>query len=570
METTVTLERERRRRDLTDTMALTALDAVDAMVVITDTAGVIRYVNRAFTTATGYTPEEVLGDNPRVLNSGQHGQEFYAQMWRTVLDGGVWEGEVINRRKGGELYTDRMTISAVRDPDGEVSHFIAIKRDVSARVGDLLSASPYGVVHLGADGSLVYANERACVLLGRPFEELMGSGWQPSFTPHDARALELAVRATSRTGGVRAGDRVRVVTVGTRHLRVHLGALRPGDDTVLGCVLALEDVTAEVEATAALADRELFARTVLDTIESPTAVVDADGSIVHTNPAWRDGPPGDPLIGLAVGSNLLSLHPEPGTSGRDDPGLDPDHEPGLGPEAGTHDRAGTRETAHSAAQVIAAVREAVSVQGAKPRLVEHRSPGSRPRWWQVRVTHLPVLSGGAVISATDVTAMRRAQERSAVDAATDALTGVLNRRGLEEQLLTGPAHRPGPRAVLFIDLDRFKPVNDTYGHGIGDELLRSVASRLRQQIRDNDLLARMGGDEFVLVLTDIDAVAVQGAAERVAAALSEPFRLDRDLTVTIGASIGVATDDGDRDLESLMVEADAAMYAQKRRSIAAR
>lgn len=107
------------RPDLPQILAHAALDAAEAMVVITDTDGSIRYVNRAFTTITGDTYDEVVGGaTPRVLRSGQHDQPFYARLWATVLSGGTWEGEIINRRRNGELYTDRMTISPVRDADG--------------------------------------------------------------------------------------------------------------------------------------------------------------------------------------------------------------------------------------------------------------------------------------------------------------------------------------------------------------------------------------------------------------------------------------------------------------------
>ena len=533
----------RRADDLDRTLTRAALDAADAMVVITDTAGIIRYVNRAFTDTTGYRYDEVVGGTPRVLSSGQHDQSFYERLWGTVLDGKVWEGEIINRRKGGELYTDRMTISPVRGGDGDVTHLIAVKRDVSARVNDLLSASPYGVLHLGADASLVYANERACDLLGAPFELLLGHGWRTRIDAGEADALAAAVARTSRSGVVAEPDQVRLLTMGERHVRLHLGALRPGQDTVLGCVLALEDVTAEVAATAALADRELFARTVLDAIESPTAVVDESGVIVHTNPAWRNGPPGDPVLGAAPGTCLLTL---------------PDRRPTPDPASG----GGAVDD--SAARIVAAVREAVTIAGAKPRIVEHGTGGPRPRWWHIRVSHLPVHAGGAVITASDVTAIRQEQERAAVDAQTDALTGLRNRRGLHAGLEELTDVRDAPISVLFLDLDGFKAVNDAFGHNAGDEVLREVAQRLRTTLRDSDTAARLSGDEFVVLVPDLrrqaDALEV---AQALLGALSRPYDL-RAGTVTLTVSIGVSVfPDDAREAVTLQQHADTAMYRAK-------
>lgn len=526
----------RRREDLDQALASAALDAADAMVVITDTDGVIRHVNRAFTTTTGYSYDEAVGGTPRLLTSGQHDRSFYARLWQTVLSGETWEGEVINRRKNGELYTDRMTISPVHDGDGYVTHLIAVKRDVSARIDDLLSASPYGVLHLGADVGLVYANERACELLGTGFESLLGTGWRGLLSTEDQGWVTSVVTRLSEDGSRPAAKQpVRVLRLDGRHLRAHIGALRPGEGTVLGCVVALEDVTTEVEATAALKDRELFARTVLDTIDSPTAVVDGSGTIVHTNPAWQDGPVDDPVIGAAVGTTLRAW-------------------------AAAAD--GDGAAVSSAARIVAAIRETLQSTRDKARVIEHRSPGNRARWWQVRVSSLPVQAGGAVLSATDVTAMRREQERSAVDAVTDPLTGLRNRRGLDDGL--DERRHELPLSLLFIDLDRFKPINDSYGHAVGDELLRTIGARITGQIRERDLAARFGGDEFVVALPATGAEDARRVATRLGALLETPVVLDQATTVTVGASIGLVTAEQPLPAEELLAAADEAMYACKR------
>ncbi len=109
----------------------TALESAVDAVLITDRDGRIAWVNPAFSRLTGYTAEEVLGQNPRLLKSGQHTQEFYRGLWETILAGQVWRGETINRRKDGSLFTEEQTITPVRDEGGEISHFICIKHDVT-------------------------------------------------------------------------------------------------------------------------------------------------------------------------------------------------------------------------------------------------------------------------------------------------------------------------------------------------------------------------------------------------------------------------------------------------------
>ncbi len=110
----------------------TALQAAANAIVITDSRGNITWVNPAFTRLTGYSAAEALGQNPRVLKSGQHEPAFYKDLWRTILAGKVWRGQIVNRRKDGSLYTEEMTITPVRDDRQEITHFIAIKEDKQA------------------------------------------------------------------------------------------------------------------------------------------------------------------------------------------------------------------------------------------------------------------------------------------------------------------------------------------------------------------------------------------------------------------------------------------------------
>ncbi|MGB4783011.1 PAS domain S-box protein, partial [Candidatus Methylomirabilis sp.] len=110
-----------------------ALEAAANGIIITDRNGTIRWVNPAFTQLTGYTAEEAIGRDPRILRSDQHDQAFYHNLWETVLSGRAWQGEIVNRRKDGSLYTEEQTITPVLDERGDITYFIAVKQDITER-----------------------------------------------------------------------------------------------------------------------------------------------------------------------------------------------------------------------------------------------------------------------------------------------------------------------------------------------------------------------------------------------------------------------------------------------------
>jgi PAS domain S-box-containing protein len=124
-------EREIERQQLR--LQHSALEAAANAIVITDRDGQIEWVNEAFTRLTGYSREETIGRNPRILKSGAHEPEFYQRMWQTVLAGKVWQGTMINKRKDGSHYDEEMIVTPVRDRAGEITHFIAIKQDITER-----------------------------------------------------------------------------------------------------------------------------------------------------------------------------------------------------------------------------------------------------------------------------------------------------------------------------------------------------------------------------------------------------------------------------------------------------
>jgi PAS domain S-box-containing protein len=124
---------ERKRAETENLLLATAIEQAAETVVITDRSGTIQYANPAFARTTGYTRDEALGQNPRVLKSGEHDARFYQQLWDTITAGKIWRGEFTNRRKDGTLYMEEATIAPVRDASGEITNYIAIKYDITER-----------------------------------------------------------------------------------------------------------------------------------------------------------------------------------------------------------------------------------------------------------------------------------------------------------------------------------------------------------------------------------------------------------------------------------------------------
>src|SRR5208282_5450526 len=126
---------DRRRTEQQLHLRSAALEAAANGIVITNRHGTIVWANHAFTTMTGYSMEEVLGQNPRLLKSGEQPESYYAQLWSTVSSGKVWQGEIVNRRKDGTVYTEEMTITPVTQELGSTTdaYFIAIKQDITKR-----------------------------------------------------------------------------------------------------------------------------------------------------------------------------------------------------------------------------------------------------------------------------------------------------------------------------------------------------------------------------------------------------------------------------------------------------
>ena len=192
----------------------------------------------------------------------------------------------------------------------------------------------------------------------------------------------------------------------------------------------------------------------------------------------------------------------------------------------------------------------------------------RPNGRVIEVRSIPIAGGGAVRTFTDVTERKTTEDRHQYFAHHDDLTRLVNRVVLRERLDEALAMASSNRrclALLYLDLDCFKLVNDTRGHGVGDRLLVEVAQRMRAAVRSVDTVARIGGDEFAIIIPFLDgAQPAEMLARRLISALGTPFVIDSEAS-TIGVSIGIALfPENADDAPTLIRHADGALYAAKR------
>ena len=215
---------------------------------------------------------------------------------------------------------------------------------------------------------------------------------------------------------------------------------------------------------------------------------------------------------------------------------------------------------------------------ARPTLIEKSflGPDGRINTWEVvKTPHFDAQGGRRLLTIVSrnvterklaETALQESEQRFRSLAYLDALTGVANRRSLLDQIASHRADNTSgqPCALCYLDLDRFKAINDQYGHEFGDLLLVAFVARVKSGLREGDLLGRIGGDEFIVFLRDTSPAAALALAERLCGALQEPWPI-QGLTLQTTSSIGIAScTDGSLNVHELIRRADSALYQAKR------
>jgi nitrogen fixation negative regulator NifL len=234
-----------------------ALDAAANAIVITDRDGIILWVNRAFSRLTGYGADEVIGQTPRVLKSGRQDPAVYRDLWETIRSGRVWRGRLHNRRKDGSLYTEEMTITPVEAADGTVTHYIAVKHDLTAyqavqdrlRSRDemfrlLLENALDIITILNVDGTIRYGSPSIARILGYAPEELEGRSVFAFIPEDDAEHLKGALLGRGEAGESTASMEVRFRHKdGSWRILEMIGRNMVDDPMLAGVVVNARDIT---------------------------------------------------------------------------------------------------------------------------------------------------------------------------------------------------------------------------------------------------------------------------------------------------------------------------------------
>jgi diguanylate cyclase (GGDEF)-like protein/PAS domain S-box-containing protein len=398
--------------------------------------------------------------------------------------------------------------------------------DERARLRSVIDSLPDPVAIKNADGVFTDCNEVFADYLGRTRLQVIGrSSWE--LFPEDvAERFERDDREVfGRSAAVTRMHWHTRTDTGERSLvQIHKRPLRGGDGATTGVIMAAHDITELYHKS----ERERLSAQVFATSSEGLAITDAEGVIVAANPALlaMSGRQEADLVGL--------------------PWTELDLELGEGAGASLLPPEGMRGEGWL-----------VDVDGMR-----------RPVWRSIAaVREQNGFARSFVLAYLNIAELVDAREHLDHIAHHDALTGLPNRMYLQKELSRTIARArqvPSAFALLFVDIDSFKTVNDSLGHSLGDELLRAVAVRLRRALRDSDRVARIGGDEFVLLLPGSHGVAgAERVASKVMAAFVEPFDIGGTILFQT-PSIGISLYPGDgEDAETLIRNADAAMYAAK-------
>jgi PAS domain S-box-containing protein len=278
-------------------------------VVVTDKNGTIEYVNPTFSEVTGYFANEAIGQNPNVLKSGDTPESYYKELWDTILSGNVWRGEFKNRRKNGEEFWESASISPIKNEEGETTHFVAVKEDIteqkkireSLRESELqlrtiFEKSPLGILHIRKDGIVLDCNDRHAEIMGSTREKIIGMNLLKEIKNEEVRAAVFGALAGEQTefeaeySSVSGG---RTVTV-----RSVFSPTEPGTSPT-EVINTTEDITERKRAEEAIRESRERLNTILKTTAQGFWLNDQDDNMMKVNEAMCEilGLPKEEIVG---------------------------------------------------------------------------------------------------------------------------------------------------------------------------------------------------------------------------------------------------------------------------------
>lgn len=403
----------------------------------------------------------------------------------------------------------------------------AFVADTNSRARGVVNETPVRRVsmRMDASGNTLSIDENFTKLLGWTMADLDGKSSRIIAHPDDRESSLLRWVDLLENPGAEIRDRKRFRTIDGTWIWFDLFMEYTLAGPNAGVLMEATDVSTEMRAQSALVEREALLTRLTEALPGGVLHVGLEGETVVSNEAWTTLTGCDRQAGMAALSGAVDAPAELQRELRRaiDGGLDVD----------------------------------VNVRfGAGGGICEHGLLHLRPI----------VINGahaGLLITLDDLTQVRAHQDELASQARRDVLTNVLNRRGIEEVVQRALGETGETVAVLFVDLDKFKLINDTWGHALGDQVLQTVAERISELLRPTDFLGRLGGDEFLAVLvglaTNDDVVAVMRRIERELPTLAVRFREPVAISATVGAAYARSND----DFDALIHRADEAMYAAK-------
>ena len=517
-----------------------------------DLKGNYSFSNYAATTVLGYTRAEMIGKNYRSLIPQEDRQRvFHAfnEVYRLGIPNKGFSHKC--RRKDGGIVFLESTIDLQTNEAGEMVGFRTVSRDITERklleealkqseekYRNILEEMEDAYYEVDLAGRFTFVNDSTCRHTGYTTDELLGMNYRNITFKDDIKAIFEAFNHVYRTAEPNKGFSHRMVSkdgsVRSVEAAISLRKNKNGETVGFRCVS--RDVTDRKLLEEELAHSEERYRTILEQMQDGYYEVDLSGNFTFANEATCRTL-GIPLAKL-IGTSYHGLVPE-------------------------EERATVIDTFNR-------VRET----GVPNSAFAHRvvlSTGA-VAFAEVSISPLRDKQGKTIgfrCVGRDVTERKQMEQLLANMATHDFLTELPNRVLLIDRFeiaLAQAQRREHKLAVMSLDLDRFKEVNDTMGHNAGDEVLKHVALKLVSMVRSSDTVARLGGDEFLLLLQEIhDLQDATTIADKILHSFKEPFVIERK-PFCLSASIGIALcpDDGS-DLETLMKKSDASMYYSKRR-----